>query len=38
MAAEHRLRLTRRLAACFRDARDPDLIEHEVETRARAAS
>jgi hypothetical protein len=31
-ATDRVIGLTRRLAACFRDARDPDLIEHEVET------
>jgi len=32
-ATDRVIGLTRRLAACFTDARDPDLIEHEVETR-----
>ena len=31
-AADRVIGLTRRLAACFADARDPALIEHEVET------
>lgn len=31
-AAEQRIGLIRRLAACFKDHRDPDLIEHSVET------
>jgi hypothetical protein len=31
-AADRVVGLTRRLAACFRDARDPTLIEHAVET------
>ena len=31
-AADKRLGLTRRLAGCFKDHRDPDLIEHRVET------
>jgi hypothetical protein len=31
-AADRVIGLTRRLAACFTDARDPALIEHEVET------
>jgi Transposase DDE domain group 1 len=31
-ATDRVIGLTRRLAACFIDARDPDLIEHEVET------
>jgi len=31
-ATDRVIGLTRRLAACFTDARDPDLIEHEVET------
>ena len=31
-AADKVLGLTRRLAACFQDHRDPDLIEHRVET------
>ncbi len=31
-AANRVISLTRRLAACFTDARNPDLIEHEVET------
>jgi len=31
-AADRVIGLTRRLAACFADARNPDLIEHEVET------
>ena len=30
--ADRVIGLTRRLAACFTDARDPELIEHEVET------
>ena len=31
-AADRVVGLTRRLASCFSDARDPSLIEHEVET------
>lgn len=31
-ATDRRLGLTRRFAACFQDHRDPDLIEHRVET------
>ena len=31
-ATDKRIGLTRRLAACFKDYRDPDLIEHRVET------
>ncbi|HEY4044380.1 MAG TPA: transposase, partial [Rhodopila sp.] len=31
-ATDRVLGLTRRLAACFRDARDPTLIEHAVDT------
>jgi Transposase DDE domain group 1 len=31
-ATDRVIGLTRRLAACFTDARNPDLIEHEVET------
>ena len=31
-AADRRLNLVRRLAGCFRDARDPRLIEHSVAT------
>jgi hypothetical protein len=30
--ADRVIGLTRRLAACFSDARDPDLVEHEVQT------
>jgi hypothetical protein len=31
-ATDRVIGLTRRLAACFTDARNPDLIEHDVET------
>ena len=31
-AADRRLDLVRRLAGCFRDARDPRLVEHSVAT------
>jgi len=31
-AADRRLDLVRRLAGCFRDARDPRLVEHAVAT------
>lgn len=31
-ATDQALGLTRRLAACFQDRRDPDLIEHRLET------
>jgi hypothetical protein len=31
-AADRRLRLVRRLAGCFRDARDPRFVEHSVAT------
>jgi hypothetical protein len=31
-ATDKVLGLTRRLAACFKDHRDPDLIEHRVQT------
>ena len=31
-AADRVIRLTRRLAACFSDARDPSRIEHAVDT------
>ena len=31
-AADRRLKLVRRLAGCFRDARDPRFVEHSVAT------
>ena len=33
-AADQRLGLVRRIARCFRDARDPRLVEHSVATRS----